>query len=143
MKDSTKVKAPEPMDAGAPERAEGTALPNHKRVCHAIRTLVAEVHDVFPETPVEFSNFNGRNTALSVSFDLTALDQIEAADLVMVLSLMDHDERVAEVIAEDNSQVLVAMKNSARTQDNTEPFNLLDALSVLDEPVDFMGGASL
>lgn len=142
MKDSTKTKdtMPQPMDAGAPERAVAVAPVNHQRVCHAIRTLVAEVHEVFPETPTEFSGANGRNVYLAVSFDLTALDTIEADDLSIVLRLLDSDTRVESVIAEEG-QVLVTMKNSARTQDNTDAFNILDALDVLDEPVDFMGGS--
>lgn len=143
MKDSTKSdREPQPMDATAVERATAEPLQYRQRVCYAIRTLVAEVHEMFPETPVEFSNFNGRNVALSVAFDLTALDQIEADDLTTVLCLLDHDTRVESVVAEEG-QVLVSMHNSARTQDHTDEFGILDALAVMDEPVDFMGGASL
>lgn len=134
------ARKPEPMDASATEVKVGAPHVNHPRVCHAAKTLVAEVLDLFPETPVEYSNYNGRNTALDVTFDLTTLDERDADDLTIVLRLLDSDQRVAEVIAEE-SAVLVSFRNSPLLQDSRAPFNIAEAMSILDDPVDYMGGS--
>lgn len=126
-------KAPEPMD---PDAREGTAAPrtNNQRPCWAIKTLVAEVHSLFPETPVEFSNYNGRNTALDVSFDLTTLDNDDAISLIEALALTQNDERVVGVVSEDGA-LLVSMRANPRTQDSREPFGVVQAYGILtDEP---------
>lgn len=122
--------ASQPMDPTAREEAVATPATNAKRVCHAAKTLVAEVDALFPETTVEVSNFNGRNTALDVSFDLTSLDSEDASLLTRLISLTEDDNRVASVLVEDG-QVLVAFHNNPRTHDSRESFDLLSAHTVL------------
>ena len=62
------AQAPEPMDASVPETAEPVVATNHPRVAYAIKTLVSEFQALFPETPVEYSDYNGLNTAMSATF---------------------------------------------------------------------------
>lgn len=136
MKDKTK--APEPMDASTREVAVGTPATNHPRVCGAIKQLVAEFHALFPETPVEYSNYNGRNTALDVMFDLTSLaedtDRVDAFNLLALLG-ESADPRIDYVIAaEEDGVALVSMRSSLRTQDDPSSFGLADVFSVLVEP---------
>lgn len=140
----SKTDKTEPMDTSARETLIGTPSANAPRVCHAAATLVAEVHDLFPETTVEYSNRNGRNVALDVTFDLTGLDDAASADLITILSMFeDTDLRVAEVLV-DHASVLVSFHNSPRSQDMRDPFSLADALSVLadDSWVESVVGAS-
>jgi hypothetical protein len=121
----------EPMDTGAREVLIGTPSVNAQRVCYAARTLVAEVTHLFPETSVEYSNYNGRNTALDVTFDLTGLDDAGRTDLITLLAMVeDTDLRVAEVLVEGGS-ALASFTNNPRTSDLRDPFNLGDALDVL------------
>lgn len=129
--------APEPMDARVKEHAVGVAPTNHHRVCWAIKTLVAEFRALFPETPVEYSNIDGRNTALDVTFDLTEVDADEREAAAQLLQLVDTDKRVEDVIVGDKDmkdQVLVSMFSSPRTQDSRAPFGLGDSWVVLTEP---------
>lgn len=125
-------KAPEPMDSRITEAKVGTPSSNNERVCYAAKTLVAEAHELFPETPVEYSNPDGRNTMLDVSFDLTALDTNEADELTALLELVKTDARVADVLVDDDT-VLISFKASARTQDSRDSFGLADAWYVLTE----------
>lgn len=130
-KTTAKAEAPQPMDPSAPEGA-ATSLPaNHARVCYAIKTLVAEAHALFPEVPVEYSDYDGRNTALSVTFDLTVLDADKArfTDLIRTVAV---DPRVDEVIVESD-QILVGVRPGARTQDSRETFNLDSAWGILTD----------
>lgn len=141
MSKAKSSETPVPMDASVRENSTPTMSTNAQRVCYAAKTLVAEVMEMFPETPVEFSNFDGRNTALDVTFDLTTLDSQDRADLMLVMTLLDdpaynEDSRIASVLADDG-QVLVSFKSNPRTQDNREPFGLLDALSVLSGQDEF------
>ena len=136
MKDT--AKAPEPMDDSVREAPMGTPVTNHQRVCVAIKQLVREFHALCPETPVEYSNFDGRNTALDVTFDLSPLDpdtdRVDATNLLMLLGdpANNAERRVEDVIvASDMDSVLVSMRSNARTQDSPEPFGLAEALSVL------------
>jgi hypothetical protein len=136
----------EQLDPSIREARVGTASTNTQRVCYAAKTLVAEVMEMFPETPVEFSNFDGRNTALDVTFDLTAISgDDDRADLTTALTLLDdpaynEDARIAAVLVEDGA-VLVSFKSNAATQDSREPFGLIDAMSVLaGEAVSYEGG---
>lgn len=138
-----KAAASEPMDPAIHEETVAPMVTNHERVCYAARTLASEVEALFPETPVEYSNVDGRNTALDVTFDLTVLDEADRDDLTRVLNLVDSDPRVDLVIAggaEHEGQVLVSFKSSLRTQDSREPFGLADAFSVLIDS-DEMGGS--
>lgn len=127
---SKTAKAPQAMDESVRELPVGEPMDNNRRVCRAIKTLVAEVADLYPGVPYEVSNYNGRNTALDVSFDATALDNDEAITFIQLLGLVETDERVAEVVTDDN-QVLISMLNSPRTYDLTGPFGLDDAYSIL------------
>ena len=129
----------QPMDPTTKEVLVGTPQINRQRVCWAAKTLVAEVDELFPETPVEYSNYNGRNTALDVTFDFTVLDLPDRDTAIALLELLSTDSRVDEVIeggAQMDAQVLVSFKPNATTQDSREPFGLGDALVVLDEDAD-------
>lgn len=127
-------KAPEPMDPSIRENKVAAPKANHSRVCYAIETLVDEMADLFPETPVEYSNPNGRNTALDVLFDLTVLDEPDRALSGDLLMLTQEDPRVDLALLNHEpyySQVLVSMRNDPRTMDRREPFGLADAMLVL------------
>lgn len=119
------TKAPEPMDPGARE-TDGPA-PEHvnsERTAYALKTLVSEVLELFPETPHEFSERNGRNTALAVTFDVTPLDLDERDKFASLLSLAKADDRVEEVIVDEEGLVCVRLVNSHRTADIRDPFDL-------------------
>lgn len=118
---------PKPMDASAREQGTGIVVPNAKRECYALKTLVAEVEALFPETVYEASGYDGRNTALDVTFAV-----YESPGLAELLSLVKSDERVMDVTEEDG-HVLVEFHPWARTQDSREPFNLASAWLVLAE----------
>lgn len=124
-------KNPQPMDDGIREEATGAPSANTQRVCWAIKTLVAEVHSLFPEVPVEYSNYDGRNTALDVMFDLTELDEAGRTDLANLVEMAVSDERVAHVHIQQEVSVLVSMHPRPRTQDSREPFGLPDAYLIL------------
>lgn len=131
--------APKAMDDTIRENAVGAPATNRQRACWAIKQLVAEVHGLFPETPVEYSGYDGRNTALSVTFDLTTMDGGESGLFNNLMKILDTDERVAEVITADYDQTFVAIKPGPRTQDVRDSFGLADAWSILvddDEPVE-------
>lgn len=133
-------KKAQPMDPSIAENRTPVVKPNQSRVCWAIKTLNEEVWSLFPETPVEYSNYTGRNVALDVTYDLTALDaETDRIDLPNLLPLIAGDPRVSTVsISKDYEgfpeYVLVSMNASARTQDRREPFGLVDALAVFAEP---------
>jgi hypothetical protein len=141
MKDKTK--APEPMDPTTREVAQGTPFTNHARVCGAIKQLVKEAQTLFPETTVEYTERDGRNTALGVVFDLTPLDEdstrIDAANLFTLLGdkAYGDDKRIDFVAVEkDGSEATVVMRSSLRTQDDPSSFGLADAWSVLTSSSD-------
>ena len=118
-----------------PNRGEGIPHVNAPRQCWAIKTLVAEVHTLFPETPVQYSNVDGRNTALAVAFDATGLSEDDRADFINLMQLLtdpayNDDRRIEYGIIEDE-QVIISMRSDPRTQDSREPFGLTDALHVL------------
>lgn len=121
-----------PMDASITENRVGTVHVNTKRNAYALVQLVDEVRHLFPETPYEFSNYNGRNTAMSVTFDLTAMDNDEAITFCQLLGLVKADQRVLDVITDDG-QVLVDLFPSPRYQDRRESFSLADAYEILTE----------
>ena len=125
-------KKSEPMDTNIRERSVGEIHQNMKRTCHAIKQLVAEVAELFPETPVEYSNYDGRNTALGVTFDLTVHDNDEAITLCQLLGLVETDERVEQVIVEDQ-QGYVLIKSHPLTQDSRDSFGLADTYEVLTD----------
>lgn len=138
MRDQQKVV--KPMDDGIRERAVGAPSTNSQRVCWAIKTLVAEVTNLFPETTVEYSNYDGRNTALDATFDISMLDadtdRVDAMNLLALLGdpAYNVDPRVDYVITSaEDAAVLVSMKASLRTQDSREPFGLADAYEIFAE----------
>lgn len=131
MSDKTD-KTAQPMDAGAEEISNPVMATNTQRTAHGVKTLIAEVLELFPETPYEVSGYDGRNTALDVTFDLSNLDEGEQRQFMDLLSLVKSDIRVRGVITEEDS-VLVEFRRSPRTQDSRDPFNLADAWSVLTE----------
>lgn len=130
-----KQAAPAPMDASAREIAQPVASGNTPRDCWAIKTLVAEFTDLFPETSHETSNRDGRNTALAVTFYLGDLIEDDENAATNLLGLIGSDERVAHVTADD-SHVLVEMRGNPRTQDSRESFGLADAYLVMIEDAD-------
>lgn len=121
------VEAPEPMDNQIKENLVGEPIRNNQRVCWAIKTLVNEVHSVFPETPVEYSNYTARNVALDVAFDLTTIDADLRGPVSDVLDLLSLDMRVARAFTEED-QSMVSITSSPRTQDSREPFGVDAAL---------------
>lgn len=129
-------KVVKPMDDGIRERSIGEMRPNAKRQCWAIKTLVAEVHALFPETVVSYDDYDGRNTALSVTFQLDGFNtDTDADDLHNLLALLgdpahNEDQRIERVTCGDD-EVCILMRSDPRTQDSREPFGLADALSVL------------
>lgn len=123
-------KKAQPMDPSAKEKAVGTPAMNTERVCYALSTLVDEVLELFPETPVEYSNYDGRNTALDATFDLTA--DPDGDTLGALLGLLSSEPRVREVQV-DGGTALVGMVSNPRTQDKRDGFGLADALEVLAE----------
>lgn len=131
----------EPMSGDlGPNRGTGTPRANAPRQCWAIRTLVAEVEGLFPETPVTYTNVDGRNTALAVTFDLTSLSEDDRIDFTNLMQLLtdpayNDDQRIEYGIIEDE-HVLISMRSSSRTQDLREPFGLADALHVLSGEVE-------
>lgn len=123
--------SPKPMDPSVQE-TDNLVVTHEPRTCWAIRTLVTEIHDVFPEIPVEYSEVDGRNTALAVTFDLTVLDTADRALANSLLDLLDADNRISNIIEEDD-RVLVSMWSNPRTQDDKSPFGIADAHEVLTE----------
>lgn len=121
---------PQPMDPGGPEPTSAPRSPNRRRSAYAITTLVSEIEQVFPGISHEVSNYNGFNTALDASFDLTSVSEDEVATLTTLLSMLDSDSRVARVEIEDG-QALVSLHSNLRTQDLRDPFGVAQAYEVL------------
>lgn len=125
---------PESMDPTVTEAATGTPSANTARVCWALKTLVAEVDELFPEVPVEYSNYSPRNAALDATFDLTVLDEEDRRVLRQLLETVPLvDERIDWAMTADDA-VLVSMRGNARTQDRRDSFRLKLAYSLLAEP---------
>lgn len=127
MKKNDEVKV---MDDSILENMVGSMHQNNQRMAYALKTLIDEVLELFPETPYEISNFNGRNTALDVTFELISSNQPD--ELYDLLFLATSDDRVQGVILEDD-KVLVSLKADTRTQDIRRSFGLADALDILVE----------
>lgn len=121
---------PEPMDPSFNESSTGQVHVNHKRNAYALVQLLDEVRQLYPEIPYEFCNYNGRNTALSVLFDLTGIDNDEASDFTKLILLIKSDQRILDVVADDG-QVLVDLFPSPRYQDLQDSFHLADAYWIL------------
>lgn len=125
----------QPMDASIRENKTGTAATNRQRNCYAMKTLIAEVLALFPETSYEVSNYDGRNVAHDVQFDITSIPD-EDQDLFTLLMGMlgdtayNQDSRITEVII-DPEGALVSFRANARTQDLREPFGLADAWEII------------
>lgn len=127
-------KTPEPMDASASEQKTGTAASNTPRACYAIKTLIKEVNDLFPETTHTVGNYSGRNVGLSVAFDLSELDDEDQIAVTDLFKILDSDIRVAGIVTDtENSVVTISMKPSARTQDSRDSFGLGVAWEILTE----------
>ena len=131
----TAAKTVEPMDDGIREQAVGTAATNTKRQCWAIKTLVAEVDHLFPDTPVTYDNYDGRNTALGVTFDFMEVDEADRGFLIDLLLSLPTDERVRAVDSV-GWEVKVVMRSNPVTQDKRDTFGLPDAWAVLFEEDD-------
>lgn len=131
-KSTPEVKAPEPMDPSVTEAKTGTATTNNQRNAYALVTLASEVHSLYPEMSYEFTNHDGRNTALGLSFDLTELPEDERGDFTRLLWLVGSDPRVNEIVTEYD-QLLILLVPSARTQDSRDSFGLVEAYSIMFE----------
>lgn len=127
---STK-QAPEPMGGGQTQETNATKVPeSRQRNAYALTTLIGEVQKLFPETKSQVGGYDGRNTALEVTFKHK--DKDEFADLAILLPLVKVDHRVAEVIVtEDKDEVLVQLHSNPRIQDLRDTFFLADAWIVL------------
>lgn len=136
-KESDKKSAP--MDTAIVENKNPVAATNRQRPCYAIKTLVAEVQALFPETSYEVSNYDGRNTGLDVMFDMTSIPEDVADGAGLLISMVDSDPRVELTIvgSDDVQGVLVSIKPGPRTQDIRDSFGLAEAWSVLSEGYDF------
>lgn len=125
----------EPMDASFREDKVGTMATNHKRVCWALKTLIAEIVEVFPETTnaVEYSNYDGRGAALTATIDLTVFDKEDEGLFLQLLNLVGDDHRVYDVVADTDvtSSVAVTLKSNPRTQDLRTTFNVSPAWVIL------------
>lgn len=129
-------KAPEPMDAGAPERASsGEVIETRLRVCYAAKQLIQEVIDLFPETIHETNTENMRNVQLGIDF---VADEEGLAELLQLVSV---DSRVASVVTEEGL-VKVGFHNRPRTYDLRDSFGLADAWLVLIEE-DYAGSGDM
>jgi hypothetical protein len=141
---TTEAKEPQVMDPSIREGRVGKPHVNNERVCWAIKTLNEEFWTLFPETPVEYSAPNGRNTMLAVTYDLTNLDGEDQSTAVSLLNLIAGDPHVKDVLV-DEGTALVEMVASARTQDRRDSFGLMEAHEVLtDDETEgfFLGGES-
>lgn len=118
-----KKTGPQPMDPRIKENPSPVARANSPRVCHGIKTLVAEFNELFPETTVEYSNYEKYNTATDVTFDMTAIPEDGREQATQLLKLTELDTRVDYVLTSDEG-VLVSFKPSLRTQDSRDPFGL-------------------
>lgn len=139
MKNQSK-KTVTPMDDGIREQAVGTPFTNTARQCWAIKTLVAEVDHLFPDTPTTYGDYDGRNTALSVTFDFMTVDDSEreyVLDLMRMLGDSAHNDdfRIASVEVV-GWEVEVKMRSNPITQDKRDSFGLIEAWSVLFEDED-------
>jgi hypothetical protein len=143
MRRNTKTgDTPQPMDPSAPETRNPT-ITHNKRVCYAAKTLVAEVQELFPEMPVDYADYDGRNTALTVSFDLTVLDGDERADAASLFVLVGGDLRVSSATVEEDV-AMVSFTSNALTQDSREPFRINETWLILDnEGTSGLGDGSL
>lgn len=121
-----------PMDDGNRERAVGESRPNRQRIAHALDVLVTEFRSVFPETAVEYSRYDGRNTALDVTFDCSMIDTPEQVVLAQVMELVSHDPRI-EYVMPGGDQYVVGLFSNPRTQDNRDPFGFAGAWEALTE----------
>lgn len=112
---------PKPMDPSAPTGDPMTE--NTLRVCHALQQLAEEVAFLYPEVPMTFSRADGRNAMLDVTFDLSPLDEADAALLTELLQLIETDPRVGSLLVGEQS-VQVSIASNPRTQDNRDSFRL-------------------
>lgn len=126
-------KGPQPMDPEGPTTTMTEAVKAHvsrERVAYCLDTLVKEVHELFPETPVEYSERNNRGVALAVSFDLTTLDQTDREALTeLLLSLPELDERLVGAVGDEDGVAVVAY-GSPRTQDIRTVFGIVQAYRI-------------
>lgn len=124
-KTAAKTAAPEPMDASMPEVQTPEVRTNTQRNSYALDALIEEVRNLFPETAFEVSNYDWRNAALDVQFTT------DEEDLPRLLSLVDTDERVAEVLDDGAGTLLVSLHPNPRVQDSRETFGLAEAYKAL------------
>lgn len=119
-----------------PSVQEGAAKKhqNEPRSVYALDTLVEEVKALFPETTYEVSNFDGRNAAHDVQFQITSEADNAALPELLGLAIPASDPRVEEILLDaEDGLLLVSFYKNARVQDSREPFGLNDAWAILGE----------
>jgi hypothetical protein len=114
------------MDPSIREQATPEPVVRAKRDVYAVRTLVTEVTDLFPEVSYETSNPGPFGGNVTVSFD-----QSDTPDLFPLLALIESDERVQSVGETGDGDALVNFHANLRTQDSREPFGLAEAHAIL------------
>lgn len=125
---------PKAMDPGAREIAgPGRPLVNRQRNAYALDTLVTEVLELFPETEVTYSNYTGRNVALTGTFMVTV--EANNGELAELLGQLAGDARISRADWDSVAGAMVVEFNkNARTQDSREPFGVGEAfLTLVDE----------
>lgn len=127
---------PQPMGQGVVKVDKPVPGVNRQRPCYALVTLVDEVVDLFPEVTSTYDGVDGRGAALQGVFDATDLEPEVREDFFFLLSSLENDPRVKDVVV-DGSTLILGFHSNPRTQDSREPFNLGDALLVLVETGSF------
>ena len=121
-----------PMDPSAKEVAAPSGVVRRARPCWAIKTLAAEVFDLFPEATYTLDGYDQFNTALEITYDTGSVEDEHLFSAL--LSCVKGDPRVSAVeYDEDLHQFLVVFRPSARTKDDQTPFGLEDAWLILSE----------
>lgn len=101
------------------------------RHCYSIDTLVSEVLGLFPETIVTYGDPNGRDVALSATFET---EESGFGPLREILSIVGLGERIAMVSTDlVGGRITVFVRNTPATYDSREQFGLAEAFAVLIE----------
>lgn len=133
-KPAKKASEPKPMDETITELPVGEQQVTKVRPCWAIKQLVAEVTSLFPETVHEVTDYNDRGVGLGVRFTTQ-----EAVGLRELLSLVESDPRVKDVIGDDGQSLRILFHNSARTQDLRDSFGVDEAWDILEDQAEDEG----
>lgn len=120
-----------PMDPNAREGEAPEMYVPTPRNTYGMDQLIEEVETLFPGTIHTVGNRNQRGVAFDVQFTPYGEESI----LPNLLTLIQSDQRVRDVVA-DAEGVRVTFVNSPTIQDLRDPFGLADAHAVLFEGSD-------